>query len=105
MMDIKNTKITVREQLPEIFSVRVPDWQNKKTTTTQTEVNTQHFQPSSLQQKATMAQTKQTARRSSSGKVPRKALATKVARRELPSAGGIKEHHRYCPGTVAVSLM
>jgi hypothetical protein len=48
----------------------------KKTTMTQTEVNTQRFQPSSLQQKATMAWTKQTARRSSGGKAPCKALAS-----------------------------
>jgi hypothetical protein len=30
MMDIKNTKITVRERWPEIFSARAPDWQNEK---------------------------------------------------------------------------
>jgi hypothetical protein len=77
----------------------------KKTTMTWTEVNTQHFQPSSLQQKATMAQTKQMARRSSGGKVPRKVLATKAARKALPSAGGIKKPHWYHPGTVAVSPM
>jgi hypothetical protein len=77
----------------------------KKTTMTQTEVNTQHFQPSSLQQKATMAWTKQTARKSSGGKAPRKVLATKVARKALPSAGGIKKPHPYRPGMVAVSLM
>jgi hypothetical protein len=72
---------------------------------TQTEVNTQCFQPSSLQQKATMAWTKQMARRSSGGKVPRKALATKAARKALPSAGGIKKPHRYRPGMVAVCPM
>jgi hypothetical protein len=84
----------------------VPDWQNeKKTTMTQTEVNTQCFQPSSLQQKATMAWTKQMARRSSGGKVPRKALATKAARKALPSAGGMKKPHWYHPGMVAVSPM
>jgi predicted NACHT family NTPase len=77
----------------------------KKTTMTQTEVNTQCFQPSSLQQKATMAWTKQTARRASRGKVPRKALVTKAARKALPSTGGIKKPHRYHPGTVAVSPM
>jgi hypothetical protein len=104
MMDIKYTKITVRERWPEIFSARAPDWQNeKKTTMTQTEVNTQCFQPSSLQQKATMAQTKQMARRSSRGKAPCKALVTKTARKALPSAGGIKTPHRYRPGMVAVS--
>jgi hypothetical protein len=54
------------------FLARALDWQNKKTTMTQTEkVNTQNFQPSSLQQKATMAWAKQTARRSSGGKAPR----------------------------------
>ncbi len=105
MMDIKNTKITVCEWWPEIFSARAPDWQNKKTTMTQTEVNTQCFQPSSLQQKATMAQTKQMARRSSRGKAPRKALATKAERKALPSAGGLKKPHRYHPGMVAVSPM
>jgi hypothetical protein len=50
-----------------------------------------------------MARTKQMARRSSRGKAPRKALATKAARKALPSAGGIKKPHRYHPGTVAVS--
>jgi hypothetical protein len=92
MMDIKNTKI-----------MHAPNWQNKKATMTWTEVNTQCFQPSSLQQKATMDQTKQMARRSSRGKAPRKPLATKVARKALPSAGGIKKPHRYFPGMVAVS--
>jgi hypothetical protein len=76
-----------------------------KNTMTQTEVNTQCFQPSSLQQEATMAQTKQRARRSSRGKVPCKALATKAARKALPSAGGVKKPHRYRPGMVAVSPM
>jgi hypothetical protein len=75
----------------------------KKTNMTQTEVNTQHFQQSSLQQETTMAQTKQMARRSSGGKAPRKALATKVARKALPSAGGIKKPRQYHPGMVAVS--
>jgi hypothetical protein len=45
-----------------------------------------------LQQKATMAWTKQMARRSSRGKAPGKALMTKGARKALPSAGGIKKH-------------
>jgi hypothetical protein len=75
----------------------------KKNTMTWTEVNTQHFQPLSLQQKGTMAWTKQMARRSSGGKAPRKALVTKVARKALPSAGDIKKPNRYHPGTVAVS--
>jgi hypothetical protein len=75
----------------------------KKNNMIQTEVNTQRFTSSSLQQKATMAQTKQMARRSSRGKAPHKALATKAARKALPSAGGIKTPHRYHPGMVAVS--
>jgi hypothetical protein len=106
MMDIKNTKITVRERWPENFIARGElAGKTKKSTMTRTEVNTQHFQPSSLQQKATMAQTKQMARRSRGGKAPRKALATKAARKALPSAGGIKKPYRDRPGTVAVSPM
>ena len=49
-----------------------------------------------------MARTKQTARKSTGGKAPRKRLATKVARRSAPATGGIKKPHRYCPGTVAL---
>jgi hypothetical protein len=55
-----------------------------------------------LQQKATKAWTsKQMARRSSRGKVPGKVLATKGARKALPSAGGVKKPHWYHPGMVA----
>lgn len=50
-----------------------------------------------------MARTKQTARRSTGGKAPRKQLATKAARKSAPSAtGGVKKPHRYRPGTVAL---
>jgi len=66
-----------------------------------------------------MARTKQTARKSTGGKAPRKQLATKAARkstsgkaprkqlahkaaRKAPSPGGIKKPHRYKPGTVAL---
>ena len=50
-----------------------------------------------------MARTKQTARRSKGGKAPRKALATKAARRNGgPATGGVKKPHRYRPGTVAL---
>ena len=50
-----------------------------------------------------MARTKQTARKSTGGKAPRKMLATKAARKSAPPAsGGIKKPHRYCPGTVAL---
>ena len=49
-----------------------------------------------------MARTKQTARRSSGGKAPRKQLATKAARKSAPATGGVKKPHRYRPGTVAL---
>jgi len=48
-----------------------------------------------------MARTKQTARKSTGGKAPRKQLATKAARKSAPS-GGVKKPHRYRPGTVAL---
>merc|ERR1712076_191490 len=50
----------------------------------------------------TMARTKQTARKSTGGKAPRKQLATKAARKSAPSTGGVKKPHRYRPGTVAL---
>lgn len=49
-----------------------------------------------------MARTKQTARKSTGGKAPRKQLATKAARKAAPTAGGVKKKHRYRPGTVAL---
>jgi histone H3 len=49
-----------------------------------------------------MARTKQTARKSTGGKAPRKQLATKAARRSVPSNGGLRRPHRYRPGTVAL---
>lgn len=52
-----------------------------------------------------MARTKQTARKSTGGKggkLPRKHLATKAARKTAPSSGGVKKPHRYRPGTVAL---
>jgi len=49
-----------------------------------------------------MARTKQTARKSTGGKAPRKQLATKAARRNVPSNGGLRRPHRYRPGTVAL---
>jgi len=45
-----------------------------------------------------MARTKQTARKSTGHKVPRKQLATKVA----PAMGSVKKPRRYRPGTVAL---
>jgi len=74
-----------------------------------------------------MARTKQTARKSTGGKPPPKQLATKAARRSMAQTvspwllclcppkhyicllqhkthfqGGVKKHHRYRPGTVAL---
>ena len=51
-----------------------------------------------------MARTKQTARKSTGGKAPRKQLASKAARKsaKAPSTGGLKKPHRYKPGTVAL---
>ncbi|KAH9445074.1 hypothetical protein Pst134EB_025326 [Puccinia striiformis f. sp. tritici] len=49
-----------------------------------------------------MARTKQTARKSTGGKAPRKQLAAKAARKSAPATGGVKKPHRYKPGTVAL---
>jgi histone H3 len=47
-----------------------------------------------------MARTKQTARKSTGGKAPRKQLATKAARKSAPATGGVKKPHRYRPGAL-----
>ncbi len=51
-----------------------------------------------------MARTKQTARKNTGAKAPRKALANKAARKTaaVSSQGGIKKPHRFRPGTVAL---
>ena len=50
-----------------------------------------------------MARTKQVARKFGEiVKAPRKALATKSARKSSPTSGGVKKPHRYRPGTVAL---
>ncbi|KAH7284402.1 hypothetical protein KP509_34G053100 [Ceratopteris richardii] len=49
-----------------------------------------------------IARTKQTARKSTGGKAPRKQLATKAARKSAPATGGVKKPHRFRPGTVAL---
>ncbi|EKM82004.1 hypothetical protein AGABI1DRAFT_83384 [Agaricus bisporus var. burnettii JB137-S8] len=50
-----------------------------------------------------MARTKQTARKSTGGKAPRKQLAAKsAARKTAAAAGGVKKPHRFRPGTVAL---
>ena len=57
-----------------------------------------------------MARTKQTARKNTGAKAPRKHLASKAARKSAPApvvsvgnqSGGVKRPHRYRPGTVAL---
>ena len=49
-----------------------------------------------------MARTKQTARKSTGGKAPRKQLSKAAARKSAPSVGGVKKPHKYRPGTVAL---
>ena len=49
-----------------------------------------------------MARTKQTARKSTGGKAPRKQLATKAARKSAPATGSTKKPYKYRPGTVAL---
>ena len=54
-----------------------------------------------------MARTKQTARKNTGAKAPRKQLANKAARKTAHTvsqagAGGIKRVHRFRPGTVAL---
>ncbi|KAI3697372.1 hypothetical protein L6452_30346 [Arctium lappa] len=55
-----------------------------------------------LYNSSSMARTKQTARKSTGGKAPRKQLATKAARKSAPATGGVKKPHRFRPGTVAL---
>lgn len=78
--------------------------------------STRHTPPSSLTSPtnfstsiSNMARTKQTARRSTGGKAPRKGLATKAGRASAPggsgrpcATGGVKKPHRYRAGTVAL---
>ncbi|XP_059197270.1 uncharacterized protein LOC131977843 [Centropristis striata] len=61
-----------------------------------------HIFSCSEKEKEVMARTKQTARKSTGGKAPRKQLATKAARKSAPATGGVKKPHRYRPGTVAL---
>ncbi|ODM86770.1 histone H3.2, partial [Orchesella cincta] len=51
-----------------------------------------------------MARTKQTARKSTGGKAPRKQLATKAARKSAPATGGVKKPHRYRPSSAVMAL-
>jgi histone H3 len=62
----------------------------------------QYKEKSYLKFQKSMARTKQTARKSTGGKAPRKALATKAGRKSAPAGGGVKKPHRFRPGTVAL---
>ena len=55
-----------------------------------------------IRDSSTMARTKQTARKSTGGKVPRKQVASKAARKTAPTSASVKKPHRYRPGTVAL---
>ncbi|KAL0623374.1 H3.1 [Plecturocebus cupreus] len=77
--------------LPNIQAVLLP----KKT-------ESHHKAKGKRVRKLAMARTKQTARKSTGGKAPRKQLATKAARKSAPATGGVKKPHRYRPGTVAL---
>lgn len=64
-----------------------------------------HSQKKSKQATTTtekMARTKQTARKSTGGKAPRKQVANKAARKSAVQGGGVKKPHRFKPGTVAL---
>ena len=54
-----------------------------------------------FKQTTKMARTKQTARKSTGTKHPRKHIAHKAAKKN-PSTGGVKKPHRFRPGTVAL---
>jgi histone H3 len=49
-----------------------------------------------------MARTKQTARKQTGAKAPRKQISNKAARKSAPVSSGVKKPHRYRPGTVAL---
>jgi len=50
-----------------------------------------------------MTRTKHTARKSTGGKAPLKAVASKgTPRKKQPEVGGVKKPHRFRPGTVAL---
>ncbi|CAO2034985.1 unnamed protein product [Urochloa humidicola] len=84
-----------RTQIPHTAAtrIRIPIHQILPTST---------LPPPPIPSSAPMARTKQTARKSTGGKAPRKQLATKAARKSAPATGGVKKPHRFRPGTVAL---
>lgn len=89
----KPQKKKARHFLPLLFSFPPLDCKSINTFTTRVNNN---------KKKRNMARTKQTARKSTGGKAPRKQLASKAARKSAPVSGGVKKPHRYKPGTVAL---
>lgn len=78
-------------------------WRTTRYSSTRYKVYTESKLPHSfIWHSSKMARTKQTARKSTGGKAPRKQLATKAARKSAPATGGVKKPHRYRPGTVAL---
>nr|DAD45734.1 TPA_asm: hypothetical protein HUJ06_003964 [Nelumbo nucifera] len=49
-----------------------------------------------------MAHMKQTARKSTGEKAPRKQLATKAAQKSAPATKGVKKPHRFRLGTISL---
>ena len=49
-----------------------------------------------------MARTKQTARKNTGAKMPRKCVFSKSARKTAPATGGVKKPSRHRPGTLAL---
>jgi histone H3 len=81
------------------FEAKIMDFFSLKMTMSLEDVNLETVQ---VKITKAMARTKQTARKSTGGKAPRKQLATKAARKSAPATGGVKKPHRYRPGTVAL---
>ena len=59
--------------------------------------SSQTLSPSTRHYLSSMARTKQTARKSTGGKAPRKQLATKAARKSAPATGGVKKVSTFLP--------
>ena len=83
-----------------IFSTK-PDQQHSSSNASQPP-STNLFEFDHFTRERRMARTKQTARKSTGGKAPRKQLATKAARKSAPATGGVKNVRRFRPGTVAL---
>ncbi|XP_030602016.1 uncharacterized protein LOC115791868 [Archocentrus centrarchus] len=97
----KRSTITSRE-IQTAVRLLLPGELAKHAVSEGTKAVTKYTSSKQLELEAKMARTKQTARKSTGGKAPRKQLATKAARKSAPATGGVKKPHRYRPGTVAL---